>query len=308
MLSKEDFKKAVIDAVNEQIGDGHTAELITVDKVNIRQLEAIVVVGKAGGISPNFYVDRLYQDYVSSRSTPKEVASHIVGAYQSANKSPNQISALESCLRDRDWVKGRLFLQVVNKARNRELLKDAVYQEDFDLAFVLYVLVKNEESGFLKVKITKQLFSGFGWDEGEIMAYALENTMRLFPWKHMGMLDTLRAMHVPEEEMCSGDMQEMVGAQKMTVLTNNRGICGAIAAFYPGVLKGISENMGAGGLFILPSSIHETIILKDDGVCDPSDLSEIVKAVNQTEVSDGDYLSDSVYYYDSGKDRVSVLS
>ena len=59
--------------------------------------------------------------------------------------------------------------------------------------------------------------------------------------------------------------------------------------------------------FVLPSSLHEVIIVKDDNEIDTSFLCKIVKEINQTEVSEQDYLSDTVFYYNTASHILSIV-
>lgn len=87
---------------------------------------------------------------------------------------------------------------------------------------------------------------------------------------------------------------------KAAVLTNNTGIFGAASLFYPYVLEMIGKRM-EGSFFILPSSIHETILLPDDEAYRLSELEDMVREINRTELLAEDWLSDSVYYYDKAR-------
>lgn len=54
----------------------------------------------------------------------------------------------------------------------------------------------------------------------------------------------------------------------------------------------------AGEFYILPSSIHEVIFVRKDGVVDSQSLLDMVTQINATEVSEADKLTDAVWYYD----------
>ena len=86
------------------------------------------------------------------------------------------------------------------------------------------------------------------------------------------------------------------------VLTNEMGCLGAAALFYPNQMEKIAASLG-GNYFVLPSSIHEVLILPDDGNLNYMELEQMVKEVNETTVDRKDQLSNNVYYYDS-KDRI----
>ncbi len=84
----------------------------------------------------------------------------------------------------------------------------------------------------------------------------------------------------------------------MMVLTNSNSVNGAAVIFYPEVLEKIGEKMGA-DYFILPSSVHEVLILPDAGNWSVRDLENMVKEVNNGEVAAKDRLSYDVFNYDS---------
>ena len=88
----------------------------------------------------------------------------------------------------------------------------------------------------------------------------------------------------------------------MTVVSNERGLNGAASLFYPDQMDKVAEKIG-GDYYILPSSIHEQLVVPDDGNMSSVDLGNMVREVNATQVSPEERLSDEVYHYDS-KDKV----
>ena len=57
--------------------------------------------------------------------------------------------------------------------------------------------------------------------------------------------------------------------------------------------------MIGGDYYVLPSSIHETLIVPDTGLHDVNELEAMVKEVNETQVAPDEILSDKVQHYDS---------
>ena len=94
----------------------------------------------------------------------------------------------------------------------------------------------------------------------------------------------------------------MVEDSIMTVITNVQGINGAAAIFYPDQMDKIAERLG-GDYFILPSSVHETLVVPDDGKMSFLELRSMVTEINATMVNPSERLTDEVYHYDS-KDKV----
>ena len=62
-----------------------------------------------------------------------------------------------------------------------------------------------------------------------------------------------------------------------------------------------------GDFFLLPSSIHEVILVPDNGKMDYRELEKMVHEVNETQVRPTERLSDNVYHYDS-KEKIFELA
>ena len=83
----------------------------------------------------------------------------------------------------------------------------------------------------------------------------------------------------------------------LIVLSNQTGINGASAILYPGVPKRVYEYAGK-NYYILPSSIHELLIVPEDPHIFPENLREIVRDVNKNHIAAEEFLSNSIYYFD----------
>ena len=88
-------------------------------------------------------------------------------------------------------------------------------------------------------------------------------------------------------------------------MTNSKGINGASVIIYPKILKEISEMIG-GDFYILPSSIHEVLVIKDNGDKENDELEKMVREVNESCVLPEEVLSDHVYHYSEESDRIEI--
>lgn len=73
---------------------------------------------------------------------------------------------------------------------------------------------------------------------------------------------------------------------------------GAAVIAYPNFFENAAEKLG-GDYFIIPSSIHEVLLVKDTGEMNARDLAAMIREVNATEVAPEDVLTDHAYHYDS---------
>lgn len=93
----------------------------------------------------------------------------------------------------------------------------------------------------------------------------------------------------------------------MYVLSNSIGLYGATTMIYIDVIKKFADTMGA-DLYILPSSLHEIILVLDYGCSYRGfELQRMVNDVNRTVLQNDDILSDSVYKYYRATNKIEKL-
>ena len=91
----------------------------------------------------------------------------------------------------------------------------------------------------------------------------------------------------------------------MYVLSNKDKVFGASVMIYTKYLKSLADFV-RNDLYVLPSSIHELIAIPAAEHIDTRDLLAMVREVNETEVSDADYLNDNVYVYRRATDTIEI--
>ena len=87
-------------------------------------------------------------------------------------------------------------------------------------------------------------------------------------------------------------------APGLYTLTNGIEVNGAALILIPEILEAIGEKAGM-DYYVLPSSIHELLIARDDGLVSAKQLKESVYMGNRTPevVKPVHVLSDNVYHY-----------
>ena len=110
---------------------------------------------------------------------------------------------------------------------------------------------------------------------------------------------SLRSLAEVLSEMSGGMIPpEDVGAPPLMVATVPGAVNGAGVMGYPDFFKDAAEQIG-GSYFILPSSVHEILLLADDGSMSAQELSAMVSAVNSQEVMPEEQLGSEAYHYDA---------
>lgn len=206
----------------------------------------------------------------------------------SAVKIPN--------LQEFENIREKVIYRLVNYEKNKEILEDCPHIILYDLAVTFRWVARIDDVGVSTSMITNNQVKEWGISINDLALAARQNTPRFFPAKIIDM-----------DEMLAGMGTFMLGPSliPMYILTNEQELNGASALLYGDILKDFANKKGA-DMYILPSSIHEVIMVPADRINDPTKLLSIVHDANTTVVSTGDVLSDSVYYYDRKKDQILV--
>lgn len=311
MVEKLDFNEfvtAVANRISAELGSIYDVTITNTKKNNGLSLQGVCIRCGNSNIAPVIYLMDYHTAYIKGRDFEK-VVSDILETYRSSNKTMPTIKSFEW-----DITKDSIVLKLVNYIMNQQMLQEIPHKIVFeDLAVTFQVLVSSTEEGVQTVKLVNKLFDGFGVSIDEMYEIALENTMRLFPASIRDMNEIILGML--EAEM--GEMEDLqllkdiaipTGEEpRMYVLSNPTGINGATTLLYPNVLKEFADKAGR-DLFILPSSIHESILVpmvsKDYKV---EDLQNMVNEVNQNNVPIEDVLSNSVYRYSRKENSIERL-
>ena len=109
----------------------------------------------------------------------------------------------------------------------------------------------------------------------------------------------------PEQEYGTEDMTDI----GLYVLSNKQRIFGARAMCRKDILKAFAEELGS-NLYIIPSSVHELILTKDDGNISAGWIKEAVQEINGNSytIKPEEVLSDSVYYYDRKTEEIQIMA
>lgn len=99
-----------------------------------------------------------------------------------------------------------------------------------------------------------------------------------------------------------GDTEKTTGTDNMFsyIVTTKNHIKGASAILSSAALKKVTEVMGTEKVFLIPTSIHEMMIVPSAGM-DVEYLKKMIKVGNQTVVSPENRLTDSIYLLQDGE-------
>ena len=185
------------------------------------------------------------------------------------------------------------------------MLETVPHQNMEDMAVVYRFVLSSDDDGRASILVTNQLLENMGVTPEQLHADAMENAPQIKPVEIKGMSEVMAEMMGVEQAEMMGLFPVAPEDEKIYVATVPDKVHGAGVLAYQNFMDQAAERAG-GDFFILPSSIHEVLIVPDNGEMGLKDLEAMVKEVNATQVAPADKLTDSVYHYDS-KDKIFEL-
>lgn len=303
------FKTLVKEEVVKRTQGQYKVKLNDVRKNNGVILSGITMTQENSNISPTIYLNRYYEAYERGEAAFENIVEDVLDAYE-RNKVGKSIDM--KYFLNYENIKDRIIFKLVHAERNKELLEDVPYVRYLDLAVVFQCLVKEEQFGNATIMIHNAHMKLWEKTAQELYERALMNTPRLQRYDMKSMQDIVCEMMffesegLIEREEREEYLEELSDSVPMYVLSNRSRVQGASCILYPDILKDFAAAVG-GDFYILPSSIHEVILLPVQGDEDSEAFKRMVKEVNETQVEKEEVLSDSVYYYSREREELGIL-
>lgn len=303
MLRHKIFAEGVIKEIKDYLPfvyEDMKCEIVEKERNNGQRCVGITFCRPGQEMAPVIYVEPFYKS-VQKGEPLEDVMQKIARAALQGMKSRLPIAA--SQISEYDKVKEYLGLKLVNTKANRRKLKDITHIEIENLSLIPVIrFPMPEQEMYGNVKITEELRKGWGVSVHDIFEQA---------WKNE---EPPVLQELGDAASYGGDIRDLFTVERLTndtmyVLTNKRGMDGAIQIALPSVMEKLSELLPK-GFFIIPSSIHETLIMPKGmeihgSEMTPKEIGEIVREANRTSMEREEILSDRIYEYDkeSGKIR-----
>lgn len=294
MMNFEEFKAWVKENItSKDWKETSQVEISVVKKNNGVSKAGLSIREDEHDVSPLLYLDDYYIHYQNG-----ELLENIIRNIRADYDKKVQMAAVKiPNLQEFENIRGRVIYRLVNYEKNKEILEDCPHIRLYDLAVTFRWVARIDDVGVSTSLITNKQVKEWGVSVNDLVLAARQNTPRLFP-----------AQIIDMEEMLAGMVSFILypSTIPMYILTNKQELNGASALLYGDILKDFANKKGA-DMYILPSSIHEVIMVPADRINDPTKLLSIVHDANTRVVSIGDVLSDSVYYYDRKKDQITEI-
>lgn len=287
--------------------DYENAEVSTMECYKLNRAYTGLMVRKEGELlTPTINLNQLYEAYKTQPSVTMETVCRKIADI--VLEAPIQVD-LKAIL-NYENVKDKLFIRVSSAEANKEVFEIVPHQLKEDLAITYHVAVGKDQDGLSSMLITNEMMKEYGVTQEQIHEDAMKSSPRVMvpEVSSIGVLiDEIYQKNIlmltpDEREMLLETLQESSEMPTFFVVTNTERVNGAGVIFYPEFMDNMGELLG-NNFFILPSSIHQMLILPDDGQVDAEMLRDMVKEVNATQVAPAERLTNDVYHFDT-KDHV----
>lgn len=297
-MKYSEFKDKVTDLLQKHYGDKAEVKISECIKNNDTQLDGVSVIRKGSGnvVSPVVYLNDIYEKYEDGQFKDLcDVVRYISDQIQNHVKEGKSFAGIVDNIGNWGYVSERIFPRLVSAKLNQENLKTLVFTPFLDLA-VIYVidLTTDYNSSQSCIRVNHDLMRQWSVTVEELHEKALENLRSKVSMylENMGSLLSRLAGDDFPVDCFDNSMPEM------TVLSNEAKLFGASELLN---LDQLPERYADRSFYVLPSSVHEVILVPDSPDIDKDNLDQMVREVNSTSLVAEEVLSDHAYYYAGGE-------
>ncbi len=263
-------------------------------KNNVR-IDALTFQREGVNISPTVHINSYFDRYKAGediQSIIKDIAETAYRAMEHNITLPEMTpEEATRCIR----------LDLVNYENNREMLESVPHyvigEGEGALAAYPRWYISDRASFVVRNEVCGQL----GLVPEELLQMASTNTQNM-EYKLDSIGNVLMGM-MGDIGTLSEEMSQMMDQQQtpqMLVLTTPDGCHGAAAMLSTEAMDRAKEMLGCDTVYVIPSSIHEVIIVPgDENGITPDILKDMIMDVNATELDPADILSDYPLKYDN---------
>lgn len=267
------------------------AEICSTVKNNSVEVTGLLLKEPGEALAPNFFLKEQYKQWCMGRCSLEEIVTGVLDAYHTEMEKNRSIA--EGITLEWERMKPHVYLRLVGRERNEKKLDAIPHEEYLDMVIIYHYVIEMGEDTRGALLLTNEHLQMLGITKEELHEAAVVNTQAGMQPVILDMEEMLRRLgrrlgaFVPETEI----------NPYLYVVSNAFGKYGAVSLLFQEELERFSCEIG-NSFFILPSSIHELILLPDFGEVSVEYLLAIVREVNRTQIEATEVLTDSIYYYD----------
>ena len=258
-----------------------------VEKPNGMSYRGIVVADQQTRMGVTIDMDKHYKTYMAGKPVDEIVDLVQQQARDGLDKRPdvdiNRLKNYESLC-------SNVMMEAVSRGKNAAYLQNVPYIDMADLSIIFRLKVGESRDHSIGVTtVDNQLLSSMGISQDQFQKDVLDRTLDGEPPILRSLTEVIGGSFIGDGSGTDGGL---------FLATNSEALYGASVIAIPGFLDQAAEKLG-GSFYILPSSVHEVLFLKNDQAVDVREMESMVRDINASIVSPEEQLSDRVYHYDA---------
>lgn len=289
-MNKEAMKQLILESLSKKLGDDYHISIQKVLKTNI-SLDGLTIMENGKNIAQTIYMEPFYEELENGASI-HGIVDRILQDYSAVSTCKMHFDI--ASLNDFGYIKDRLYVELINKHFNRELLANVPHSWFLDdFAVTVRCLIETSTEGNASFLIHNNYLEAWHIDHATLLSLAIQNTRKLLGLDLRSMNDIMAELN-PDT---AGDDDNVL---PIWVMTNKQNFSGAATALFDDVLKDFAKEHG--NFYIIFSSVHEVLLLLESDRIDIDCITEINQQVNATQLRANEVLGTKAYYYskDSG--------
>ena len=257
-------------------------------------------------VSPVLYLNQWFKRFNKGELSVQDILEQVIREYRCLPDV--NIPDMEEWLASDDFI-NTITIHLVNREANKKMIiaRNLVSYalENTDLTCLFYAKVISEGSTSGEIAISEYLLNRYlpTIANGEVLYHEVVKRINAETIRFEPMSNLVNRM---VEEVIGDASPLSIKEDFMYVLTNLTMTYGASAILTEAARKLILERIPEGKVTMLPSSVHETILIPTVEDEDVEVLVKLVQQVNKTELSKEDMLSDNVYNYDANTGKLEI--
>ena len=246
--------------------EGAVVNTTQVDKLQGRSYEGLSIVPEGSMIGLTMDLQPYFQmlnDGMPYENIVEQIADRASGTY--ADRPAVTAESIGSY----EAVKDKLMIQLIGREGNEGMLRTIPHHSIEDMEIVYRLRVQDTEMGLASALVTNSMLGHYGITAEQLRQDAFASAVSHTPFEIKTMAEVLNELMgaeiIPQDEL------------PMYVASNKERIHGAGVIAYPEFMKEASKRLG-GDFYVLPSSIHEVILIPDTPDVSVLELQGIVCA------------------------------
>lgn len=304
MMSFEEFTENILQEICVRADGAFQVKKHDVTKNNNVKQTGIAVMKEGTDIGPCVYLDEFYREYESDGMKFDEIVDEVYRLILKYEEDTPDVDI--SGFRNWETVRKDVYAKLINAEQNKEQLGEIPHRMFLDLAVVYYAVARDhawEDIG--TILIHNEHMEIWGQEEANLYQTAMMN-MRVDGEADFVTLESV-VKHILQGITLSDEEGKELPSTNMYILTNHRRRFGAAEILDKKTLRMVADKVGD-GFIVLPSSVHETIVLPPKDETQYGWFADMVREVNDTQVDVEERLSYHVYVYSRAEETLRIVA